>query len=355
MDKFSSIKNFLSSLGRLFLILLTKIVQGYRNLKNTLRLRFNWFDRFIRRHETHPTTMILDGAVIILGLYIIFGVIAFVKIYPQKSETKFTQNLARLYPYPAARVSDSIVWNYTFLERVHFLNVFNSASQGQNNQSLPTQDQLRGRVLEALIDSRIVLLESKKTDISVSPDELDAALAKQKQNQCLDDQQKPRDCTNAEFNAQIKKLYDMNSAQFKTILAELVLEEKLKNIVISRVRLRHIFTTSQDQAKQAKKELDAGKTFPEAAKQYSQDANTKDADGDLGYWRKGELVKSFSPTVEDAAFSLSANQISDVLQTQAGFEIIQITERTGTSNQTYADWLTEKKNAYTIRRYVSTT
>ncbi len=62
--------------------------------------------------------------------------------------------------------------------------------------------------------------------------------------------------------------------------------------------------------------------FAELARAESQDPGSARNGGDLDYFARGAMVKSF----EDAAFALDKGQISDVVESEFGFHIIQVTD-----------------------------
>ncbi|HEX2198633.1 MAG TPA: SurA N-terminal domain-containing protein [Burkholderiales bacterium] len=61
--------------------------------------------------------------------------------------------------------------------------------------------------------------------------------------------------------------------------------------------------------------------FAELAKRESQDPGTKDNGGDLGFTSRGSFVKPF----EDALYKMKPGQISEVIESEFGFHVIQLT------------------------------
>jgi peptidyl-prolyl cis-trans isomerase SurA len=74
-----------------------------------------------------------------------------------------------------------------------------------------------------------------------------------------------------------------------------------------------------------KKRIQAGESFATLASQYSEDPGSAKAGGELGFHKKRELV----PEYEAAALKLEPGQLSDVVESQFGFHLIQLVERRG--------------------------
>lgn len=89
------------------------------------------------------------------------------------------------------------------------------------------------------------------------------------------------------------------------------------------VEASHILVKTEEEAKQIKSDIEAGKIdFPHAAGQYSMCPSGGDG-GALGRFPKGVMVKSF----EDAAFSADLNKITNPVQTQFGWHLILVTAK----------------------------
>lgn len=103
----------------------------------------------------------------------------------------------------------------------------------------------------------------------------------------------------------------------------------------SEVELGHIVKyaeISKQQKQEARQQLEelrkrilAGEDFATLAKQYSQDPGSAAAGGELGFFKKKELV----PEYEAAALRLEPGGISGIVESQFGFHLIQLIERKG--------------------------
>jgi peptidyl-prolyl cis-trans isomerase D len=101
-----------------------------------------------------------------------------------------------------------------------------------------------------------------------------------------------------------------------------------------RVMARHILLMTQNKSADDTKKLEAkaadllkqvkgGADFAELAKKNSDDPGSAPKGGDLGWVTKGQMVPNFEAT----AFSLKKGEISNVIKTEYGFHIVQVTDR----------------------------
>jgi peptidyl-prolyl cis-trans isomerase D len=81
---------------------------------------------------------------------------------------------------------------------------------------------------------------------------------------------------------------------------------------------------SLTRARAVRQELVGGADFATVARRESKDGSAAQG-GDLGTFQRGQMVPAF----DSAAFSLPIGQLSDVVETDFGFHIIKVTERTG--------------------------
>jgi peptidyl-prolyl cis-trans isomerase C len=208
--------------------------------------------------------------------------------------------------------------------------------------------QIRNNVLDNLISSELLYQQAEKDGIQVEPAEIDKKFATLKQ----------RFPDEAEFKKILEKM-NLNEETLRSqlqrglIVEQLVDKEVIQKITIpdtevksyydgnpamftqpEQVRASHILIKVDKSADASQKELARkkieeiqqkikdGGDFAALAKEFSQCPSSAKG-GDLGYFRRGQMVKPF----EDAAFSLKAGEVSDIVETQFGYHIIKVVDK----------------------------
>ena len=102
-------------------------------------------------------------------------------------------------------------------------------------------------------------------------------------------------------------------------------EEKVKNLPAEdEVHARHILVATEPEAKAIIADLKKGAAFDKLAKEKSTDKASGAEGGDLGWFKKTDMVKEFA----DAAFALKKGELSQTpVKTQFGYHVIKVEDR----------------------------
>jgi len=215
-------------------------------------------------------------------------------------------------------------------------------------------DNLRKQTLDKLIEQKLLLVKADIDTIEVE-DEMVNKQVEQRIRYMID-QVGSESKLEEVFGGNLKKI---RKDTYKIIKEQMVVEKtratKFRDIKVSRreveqfyknyqdslpsmqesVEIGHILKTikasdealmeAYNKAEGLLKRIHAGEDFAELAGKYSNDPASAKRGGDLGLISRGDFVKEF----ETVAFSLKDDEISDIVQSQFGFHIIQMIERRG--------------------------
>jgi peptidyl-prolyl cis-trans isomerase C len=162
-------------------------------------------------------------------------------------------------------------------------------------------------LLDRIIDSKMVVQEARKAKVQD-----DAAFKKRMafvEEQVLQEAWLQRELAKRVTQAKLQQRYD---ERIKTMPPE---EE---------VRARHILVSTEDEAKALIDEIKKGAAFDKLAKEKSTDKASGAEGGDLGWFKKGDMVKEFAA----AAFQLKKGDLSETpIKTQFGYHVVQVEDR----------------------------
>ncbi|MCB2202967.1 peptidylprolyl isomerase [bacterium] len=121
--------------------------------------------------------------------------------------------------------------------------------------------------------------------------------------------------------------YNFSVNDLREIYETDLLQEKLQaqltedmEPVEEQVWARHILVETEEEAQEVLDKLNEGEDWTALAAEYSTDESNKDAGGDLGWFNETTMVAPFT----EAAFGMDVGEISDPIQTDFGYHIIQV-------------------------------
>jgi len=116
-------------------------------------------------------------------------------------------------------------------------------------------------------------------------------------------------------NDEVKQYYEAHPQEFtrpeQVVLSEIFLSTEGKS--------PEEIESVQKKAEDLRNRVMKGDDFNEIAKRYSEGSTAKDG-GDLGTFKRSELA----PQLEEVVFKLEKGQITDVIQTKTGFEVLKV-------------------------------
>jgi len=156
-------------------------------------------------------------------------------------------------------------------------------------------------------------------------------------------------------------LYDIKENDLRAFLkAQLITDKVLAEVtadvspVEPQVWARHILVVDKAIADLVLTSLENGEDWNALAAQYSQDESNKDIGGDLGWFGRDEMVTEF----EEAVFSLEIGEVSNPVQTEFGWHIIQLLGKEDRplsaqafetkKSELFNTWIAEKRDAKSI-------
>ncbi len=190
----------------------------------------------------------------------------------------------------------------------------------QLQMAIAKNPQLKKQLLKRWVDLTLMALEARKEGYQNRPDVkrrieevINALLAQEYIRKNISD---PANVSDKE----IKDYYEKHKSQFMQP------EQVKASHILIRVPSgadNKKWNEAKKKAQDIRKQIMAGEDFATLAKKYSQDPGSKSRGGDLGYFKKGQMVPDF----EKAAFSLKKGEVSQPVKTTFGYHIIKVYDK----------------------------
>jgi parvulin-like peptidyl-prolyl isomerase len=208
--------------------------------------------------------------------------------------------------------------------------------------------QLKASIVNYLVQNQIIAAKAKDMGVTVTDKQFQARMKQIIQQvggqKKLDKLLKQQAVTQPQLEQQLKAQMLQDAVQQKVYASIKVTPAQIEKYfndpanksqfnVAESVDARHVLVKTKAEAEKVRALLEADNTdanWKKVAAQYSIDPGSKNNGGGLGNFAKGRMVKP----IEDAAFALKVGEISQVIKTQYGYHVLEVTKKTPASKQT---------------------
>lgn len=229
-------------------------------------------------------------------------------------------------------------------------------AQIRSGIDLATLAGYRAQVLDALIDLKLLILGATQHGHEVSSEDVELRIAEivsaRGSQVAFDTWMQENEYSVESFHNAL--MDEILAAQMVATIAETVA------LSADQVHARHILVATQDEAENLRARIVEGEDFADIANNYSIDASTRLAGGDLGWFPRGFLLWI---EVEVAAFEQAPGEISPVTQSELGYHLVETLEhgehqldyeaRLSLQEQAVQDWLTDQRQAADIQIFIT--
>ena len=214
-----------------------------------------------------------------------------------------------------------------------------------------TRSQIRRAALEHLVEKKLIDQKIKELNIKVTDEEI---------RQAIEDVKKQNNMASQEVLVKALASQGLSFEKYRSQLQEQIEKLKLVSVEVrakiqvgesemreyyeanrakysedETFRARHIFFRTNEKApsEDIKRSMNtalmvlaeakSGKDFAELAKSYSEDPAARKDGGDLGTFKKGDMM----PELETAILSMNPGEVSELVYTVSGFHIVKLEER----------------------------
>lgn len=202
------------------------------------------------------------------------------------------------------------------------------------------------KVLNDLVDQKLIVQKAADLGITVTDQEIDQSILNMQNKLGMSEEDMQQMLTKENLTEdQLRNQWRMQLISNKLVSAKLkgniaVTDDEVKERYIQyygeienaeEVKIAHILINynsdgAEDSLEKAQKVYEmakSGENFEELVSEYSDDTLSKDKQGELGYFKKGELVGELEEAVENT----KVGDISEPVKTSSGYHIVKVLDR----------------------------
>lgn len=293
------------------------------------------------QHSKHRVAF--TSVALVLASITVLSFITGFQLYKRQSTGNFTYKVTQIIPFPVAKVDGNYTSYKSYLfelrPSIYWLEQFGTTDL-KSPDGKRQIDHYKAESLNRAMTNTIAHAFAKKHNITVSEDEVDAAVSRV-------------ESLGGNLDQVVSEQYSFSVNDFRMLKREALLRLKVA---------KALDKDAPSRAAKALADIKAGLTFEDAAKKYSDDLETKQLGGDIGVVEKGKA--KLREEVAAQVFSLPVGQVSGVIDTKNGdYYLIKVTEK---SDDTHArvsmiqiavksmdEYLKEYEKTGKVQRYIS--
>lgn len=265
------------------------------------------------QHSMHRIVMV--SGIIFIALAIAFFIYCLLALYRFHSTSTFIYRVTQVLPFPAARAGSHFVAyeNYLF-ELRHYIHYYQH-QQKVDFTSRSGQQQLaafRKVALDSVVNDSYVKDLAAQNKITVSEQELNNEIELLRSQNRLGS-------SDAVFQDVLKEFWGWSINDFK---------RELKSQLLSQKVVSALDEDTHSRAQNVLNQLNNGGDFSALAKQFSDDVGTKESGGDY-ITPIDKTNRDLPPKTVDALLKLEPGQVSGIIETPLGLEILKVREKSG--------------------------
>jgi parvulin-like peptidyl-prolyl isomerase len=260
------------------------------------------------QHSKHKI-VVVSSTLFIATVVALFTYSA-VALYKFQNTSTFVYRITQVVPFPVARVQGKFVSYESYLfELRHYIHYYET-QQKLSFKTPEGQQQLtnyKQRALQRVVDDAYIKQLAKEQNVAVTNREVDTEIATVRTQNRLG-------TSDQVFEDVLRDFWGWSLNDFKRSLRQQLLARK----VVSKLDV-----SAHARATAALNELNTGASFGDTAKKYSDDATSKDQNGNYA----GVIDKSnrdIDALVTTALFALKPGQHSGIIDTGYSLEIVKV-------------------------------
>ena len=173
-----------------------------------------------------------------------------------------------------------------------------------------------------VVQAKILAAEAKKQNLQDRP-EVQQTIEIARESILADAARKGMEQKVPVTDQEVQELYEKQKSGFDEVrIRGILIRTANSAIAYSAAPSRAALPEAEARKKleDLRKQIQGGADFAQLAQQYSEDLNTAGAGGDLGYINRQKVV----PPIANAAYALAPGEVSDIIQSPYGLELIKV-------------------------------